>query len=128
MHPLDFCQLLFCLFSGNVVSCDATLSIVDKAKILACLLHKKDIHKPAGYVVSVQKDITAYFDETPYDDGLGFAGTERIGQSEQPRSARFSSLDRSSYIHRLHMYHSALCTLSALSSANCPSLILCIGT
>lgn len=94
LHPLDLCQLVFRLFSGNAVDCETAFGIVDEAEVLACLLDRDNIHESGG-IRGVGADFTVYFDKALHDDGLGFAGVESIlqpGRSQQ----NLLHLDRSS--------------------------------
>jgi hypothetical protein len=43
LHAFHFAELVFCLFGGDAVDCEAALDIVDKAEILAGLVNGDDI-------------------------------------------------------------------------------------
>ncbi len=80
LHPLDLCQLVFRLFSGNAVDCEAAFGVVDKSEVLACLLDRDDVHETSG-IRGVGTDLAVDFDKALHNDGLGFAGVEGILQS-----------------------------------------------
>ena len=77
LNPLDLCQLVFRLFSGNAVNCETTLGVVDKSEVLTCLLDRDDVHE-ASRIRGVGADLAVDFNEALHNDGLGFTGVESI--------------------------------------------------
>lgn len=101
LHPLDLCQLVLRLFSGNAVDCETAFGIVDEAEVLACLLDRDNIHESGG-IRGICADFTVYFDEALHNDCFSFAGVESILQSGSSQQG-FLESDRDSLTHRLRM-------------------------
>ena len=82
LHPLDLCQLVFRLFAGDAVDCEAALCVVDKSEVLCRLFDRDNVHE-SGRISGVCADLAVNLDEALHNDGLGFAGVESILQSER---------------------------------------------
>lgn len=87
LNHLDFCHLVFGLFSGNAVDCETAIGIVDEAEVLACLLERDNVHE-AGGICDLGVNLAVYLDEALHDDGLGFAEVESIPQSGRSQQRR----------------------------------------
>ena len=80
LHSLDFCEFVFCLFSGDSMDGEATLRVIDETKVLSCLLDGNNVHE-ASWVGGVGADFSVNFYQTLHDNGLGFAAVESILQT-----------------------------------------------
>ena len=77
LHPLDFAQLVFRLFSCDTMDGKAAFSIIDQAEVLAGLLDGDDVHV-ASRIGRIRAHFAVNFDETLHHDCLYFAAVECI--------------------------------------------------
>ena len=77
LHPLDLAQLVFCLFSRNVVYCEATFGVVDEAEVLASFFNGDHIHE-ASRVGYVGADFAIDLDKALHDNGFRLSRIEGI--------------------------------------------------
>jgi hypothetical protein len=80
LHTLDLSELVFRLFSGDAVNCEATLGIVDETEVFASLVNGDDIHESSGEC-RVGANFAVDLDETLHNDGLDFTAVEGVLQS-----------------------------------------------